>query len=83
MSSRPDQGRGGGRARSRSWSHEEVAQVVHVGREQRGKQLGEAGFTELSCLVLRGCSPPHMKSRGCCSFYFILAPCGVYHILLG
>ena len=47
-SSRPDQGRGGGRARSRSWSREEVAQVVQVGREQRGKQLGEAGFMELA-----------------------------------
>jgi hypothetical protein len=47
-SSRSDQGRGGGRARSRPWSHEEVARVVQVGREQRGMQLGEAGFKELA-----------------------------------
>eukprot|EP01047_Picozoa_sp_COSAG01_P008781 COSAG01_NODE_351_length_18449_cov_34.646886_8_plen_172_part_00 len=40
-------GSAGGRAHARPWTDEEVAQVQKLGREQRGKQLGEAGFAEL------------------------------------
>jgi hypothetical protein len=45
-------GRSGGRARARprarAWSAGEEAQVKRLGREQRGKQLGEAGFFGLA-----------------------------------
>jgi hypothetical protein len=41
-------GSAGGRAHARPWTDEEVAQVQKLGREQRGKQLGEAGFAELA-----------------------------------
>jgi hypothetical protein len=48
----PASGRSGGRAgarlRARAWTQEEVAQVKRLGRKQRGKQLGEAGFEELA-----------------------------------
>ena len=48
----PASGRSGGRARARprarAWTQEEVAQVQRLGRKQRGKQLGEAGFSRLA-----------------------------------
>ena len=54
-------GGAGARPRARAWSEEEVAQVKRLGRSQRGKQLGEAGFEELARRLHRSTSAVYSK----------------------